>query len=209
MARSIIQSESINLADDFAFTGTVTGAGSNSGFRFIKKVTISSSNGTFSATDLFSTSYNFYKLFWELQSSVNNIANHFQWILSSDGSVDTTNAIDFRVDGTDNDGVARNKSGNDLNYWVIEDDDLENVHKHYMEMNVYDPMNATKTNVSGHGNYTVNINDDVVPYMYAAGTSRSVAYSGIHLFTSDTIGGSVSSSNTLTGRVLVYGFAES
>lgn len=27
MARSIIQSESLNLADDFAFTGTVTGAG--------------------------------------------------------------------------------------------------------------------------------------------------------------------------------------
>jgi hypothetical protein len=31
MARSIIQSESLNLADDFAFTGTVTGAGGGGG----------------------------------------------------------------------------------------------------------------------------------------------------------------------------------
>ena len=45
MALSKIRSESVDLTDDFAFTGTVTGAGGNSGFRFIKKVTISSSNG--------------------------------------------------------------------------------------------------------------------------------------------------------------------
>ena len=209
MALSKIRSGSINLADTFAFTGTVTGAGSNSGFRFIKKVTLSSSNGIFSATDLFSADYNHYKLFWEIKNSVNNVANHFQWIKASDGSVDTTAAIDFRVDGTDNDATARNKSANNVNYWVIEDDDVENIHKHYQEMNVYDPFNATRANVSGVGNYTVNIDDDVVTFAYAAGTNQTTSYSGIHLLVSATIGGSASTSNTITGRLLVYGFAES
>ena len=87
MALSKLRSQSIDLTDDFAFTGTVTGAGSNSGFRFIKKVTLSSSNGIFSATDLFSADYNHYKLFWEIKNSVNNVANHFQWIKASDGSI--------------------------------------------------------------------------------------------------------------------------
>ena len=34
MARSIIQSESLNLADDFAFTGTITGAGGGKVLQF-------------------------------------------------------------------------------------------------------------------------------------------------------------------------------
>ena len=36
MARSIIQSESLNLADDFAFTGTVSGAGGTAGSEYFQ-----------------------------------------------------------------------------------------------------------------------------------------------------------------------------
>lgn len=36
MARSIIQSESLNLADDFAFTGTVSGAGGAAGSEYFQ-----------------------------------------------------------------------------------------------------------------------------------------------------------------------------
>ena len=178
------------------------------GFKFIKKVTLSSSNGYFSATGLFSADYNHYKLIWEISNSVNNVANHFRWIKASDGSIDTTASIDYVVVGQDNDASARSRTRNNSSHWVIEVDDVETGHKHYQEMNVYDPFNTVRANVNGSGNYTVNVDDDVTTFHYAAGTNQTTSYQGIHLYVSDTVGGNVNSSNTITGRLLVYGMAE-
>jgi len=189
-------------------TALPAGVGGDGGFKFIKKVTLSSSNGIFSATNLFSADYNHYKLIWEISNSVTNVANHFQWIKASDGSIDTTSSIDYVVVGRDNDTALREKMANDQTHWVIEDDDLEVGHKHYQEMNVYDPFNTVRANVSGNGNYTINADDDVTTFHYAAGTNQTTSYSGIHLLVSDTVGGSANSSNTITGRLLVYGMAE-
>jgi len=193
------------------FTGTVTGAGTNSGLRFIKKVTLTSSNGVFSATNLFSADFSHYQLFWEIKNSTNNTLNHFRWIKASDNTtVDTAASIDSKVIGEDNDGADRSKSINDANYWVIEDNALENTHKQYMVMNCYDPFSSTeKATVSGTGAYNVNDNDDVVSYIYAASTSETTSYSGIQLTIATSIGGSADTSNTLTGKLMVYGYAES
>lgn len=191
------------------FTGTVTGAGSSSGFRFIKKVTISSSNGLFDATDLFSADYNHYKLMWEINNSVNDVSTHFRLIQASDGTVDTGNNIDYAVHGFDPDGSARNKSSNNKSYFQVEFDDDDNTHKHFMEMNVFDPFNTEKTNITGLGIHTVNTNSDSVTYNLAAMAQVTTSYSGINLLVSNTVGGSVNSSNSITGKVMVYGIAES
>jgi hypothetical protein len=209
MALSKLRSESIDLTDDYAFTGTVTGAGSNSGFKFIKKLTISSSNGLFDATDLFSADYSHYKLIWEIDNSVNDVSTHFRLIKASDGTVDTGLNIDYAVHGIDPDGTARNKYSNNKSYFQVENDDDDNTHKHFMEMNVFDPFNTEKTNITGLGIYCVNANSDSVTYNLSAMAQVTTSYSGINLLVSDTVGGSVNSSNTITGKVMVYGIAES
>ena len=189
-------------------TALPAGVGGDGGFKFIKKVTLSSSNGYFSATGLFSADYNHYKLIWEISNSVTNVCNNFRWIKASDGSIDTTASIDYVVIGRDNDAAVREKMANNQTHWVIEDDDLESGHKHYQEMNVYDPFNTVRANVSGTGNYTINVDDDVTTFHYAAGTNQTTSYQGIHIYVSDTVGGNINSSNTITGRLLVYGMAE-
>ena len=151
MALSKIRSESVDLADDYAFTGTVTGAGSNSGFKFIKKLTISSTSGSFDATDLFSADYNHYKLMWEIDNSVNNVNTNFGLIKASDGTLDTGGNIDYAAHGIDPDGTSRSYTANNKAYFQVESQDDENVHKHFMEMNVFDPFNTEKTNFAGFG----------------------------------------------------------
>ena len=209
MALSRIRSESVDLADDFAFTGTVTGAGSNSGFKFIKKLTISSTNGSFDATDLFSADYNHYKLIWEIDNSVNNVNTNFGLIKASDGTLDTGGNIDYVAHGVDPDGQSRNYNANNKSYFQVESQDDENVHKHFMEMNVFDPFNAEKTNFAGFGVYTINVNSDTVTYNFAAMSQVTTSYSGINIYASNTIAGAVNTSNVITGRVMVYGIAES
>lgn len=209
MALSRIRSESVDLTDDFAFTGTITGAGSNSAFEFIKKVTISSSNGLFDATDLFSATYNYYKLIWEINNSVNDVVTHFKFLKASDGSIDTAASIDYASHGLDNAGSGRNYNANNKSYFQVESADDASGHKHFMEMNVYDPFNTEKTTVTGVGNYTVNADINTVSYNMAASTLVTTSYSGMHLLVSNSIAGSVNSSNSITGKVMVYGIAES
>tara|TARA_B100001057_G_scaffold245536_1_gene245882 strand:+ start:4268 stop:4882 length:615 start_codon:yes stop_codon:yes gene_type:complete len=189
-------------------TALPAGVGADGGFKFIKKVTLSSSNGTFSATQLFSADYNHYKLIWEINNSVNDVTTHFKLLKASDGSIDTAPGIDYAVHGIDNDGTGRNKYANNKTYFQVEMDDDDDGHKHFMEMNVYDPFNTEKTNITGMGVYTVNPDDDTTSYNLAASTLVTTSYSGMHLLVSNTVGGSVNSSNTITGRCMIYGMAE-
>jgi hypothetical protein len=209
MALSKLRSESIDLTDDYAFTGTVTGAGSNSGFKFIKKLTISSISGSFDATDLFSADYNHYKLIWEIDNSVDDVNTNFGLIKASDGTLDTGANIDYASHGIDPDGSGRNYYANNKPYFQVESADDANVHKHFMEMNVFDPFNAEKTNFAGFGVYTINANSDTVSYNFAAMSQVTTSYSGINIYASTAIGGAVNTSNVITGRVMVYGIAES
>ena len=110
MALSKLRSESIDLTDDYAFTGTVTGAGSNSGFRFIKKVNISTTSAVQDFTNLFSADYNHYKLIWDIvgeDTASSDTSHSFQFLKASDGTVDTTGDTDYAAHGVDSAGVGR------------------------------------------------------------------------------------------------------
>ena len=205
------------LADFVSGTTTITGnptfsgtvAGVSGGFAFIKKVTLNSSNGLHDLTDLFSATHNHYKLIWEINNSVNDVTTHFKFLKASDGSVDTSSAIDYAVHGLDNDGLSRAKVSNNKDFFQVENDDDDDGHKHFMEMNVFDPFNSQKVQVTGIGAYTVNADDDTTTYNLAASSNLTTSYSGMHLLVSDTVGGSVNSSNAITGMCIVYGMSES
>lgn len=68
MARSIIQPESLNLADDFAFTGTVTGIDSG-GIEWQTPVTMPTNTNTFTLTGIPSTAKNVSILWYNVQHS--------------------------------------------------------------------------------------------------------------------------------------------
>ena len=76
-------------------------------------------------------------------------------------------------------------------------DDDDDGHKHFMEMNIYDPFNTEKTNITATGVYTINADDDTTSYNMAASTSVTTSYSGMHLLVSNSVGGAVNGSNML------------
>ena len=65
MAIDKIQSESINLADNFAFSGTVTGAGEEAGLKLLNHTSISSATASVVYNNsLITSSHNIYKIVW-------------------------------------------------------------------------------------------------------------------------------------------------
>ena len=201
--QSLSSVTTLPAADGSSLTGISAG-----GFQFIKKLTISSTSGSFDATDLFSADYNHYKLIWEIDNSVNDVNTNFGLIKASDGTLDTGGNIDYTAHGIDPSGAGRSYYANNKAYFQVESQDDENVHKHFMEMNVFDPFNTEKTNFAGFGVYTVNVDSDTVTYNFAAMSQVTTSYSGINIYASTTIGGAVNTSNVITGRVMVYGMAE-
>mgnify|MGYP003125562072 CR=1 FL=1 len=70
MALSKIQAESMNLADTYAFTGTVTGGG---GLIKLLEQDISTSNGTFVVNNTYiNSTYDRYFIFYEIHTSTEN-----------------------------------------------------------------------------------------------------------------------------------------
>jgi hypothetical protein len=64
MALSKIQAESMNLADTYAFTGTVSGAGETNDIVKLASTTVSSSVASVSFDGYFSSTYDHYKVCW-------------------------------------------------------------------------------------------------------------------------------------------------
>jgi len=79
MALSKIQSESVNLADNFAFSGTVTGAG---GLIPLSTVTVSSATANITFDNL-STDYDNYMFFIEIHPSTDNTSLYARFLDSS------------------------------------------------------------------------------------------------------------------------------
>ena len=79
MALSKIQSESVNLADNFAFSGTVTGVG---GLIPLSTVTISSATANITFDNL-STDYDNYMFFIEIHPSTDNTSLYARFLDSS------------------------------------------------------------------------------------------------------------------------------
>jgi len=81
MALSKIQSESMNLADDYGFTGTVTGAGDAAGLKLLNKVTIAdatTASVTFDETYINSTYDNYFiQCVWKVGTDSTNLSARF------------------------------------------------------------------------------------------------------------------------------------
>jgi len=71
MALSKIQAESMNLADTYAFTGTVSGAGDNNPTH-ISRITNSSNVSSINVQSCFSASYDVYKIVFYLSTQSGN-----------------------------------------------------------------------------------------------------------------------------------------
>jgi len=216
MALSKLRSESIDLTDDFAFTGTVTGAGSNSGFRFIKKVNISTTSAVQDFTNLFSADYNFYKLIFDItgdDTSDTDTSHSFQYLKASDGTVDTTADIDYAFRGIDSSNASRNMgaSRNNRSHFNFMLNTVQDDHRANYEFGIYNPFNALHTVVQANGAYSVNSGTDATSFHGCAIRHNTTSYSGMRLIivadsnTSTTPDVSASA----TGTLLVYGMAES
>lgn len=213
MPLSKIQSQGLNLADNYAFTGTVTGAGSNSGYRFIKKVNISTTNAIQDFTTLFSADYNHYKLVWDIvgeDTSDSDTSHSFQFLKASDGTVDTTGDIDSVAHALDSQNTSRNIVGENRNWFNFMYNTVEDTKPAYYEMSVFAPFVSKFTTVSALLTYMVNDNVDATTSNGAAIRTNTTSYSGMRLVLVNTNNSNTADvSCSATGTLLVYGMAES
>ena len=213
MALIKTKARGISLADNFAFTGTVTGAGSNSGFRFIKKVQITTSNSIFDLTNLFSADYNHYKLIWDIvgeDTGDNDTSHAFQFLKASDGTVDTTGDINYVYHGTDSQGSARGGNQENVSYFNFNYNTVEDTIPAYYEMSVFAPFASEYTAVNSLNTYMVNSDVDTTTSNGSAMRDNTTSYSGMRLvLTSANTSITPDSGSSATGTLLVYGMAES
>lgn len=213
MPLSKIQSQGLNLADNYAFTGTVTGAGSNSGYRFIKKVNISTTNAIQDFTTLFSADYNHYKLVWDIvgeDTSDSDTSHSFQFLKASDGTVDTTGDIDSVAHALDSQSTSRNIVGENRNWFNFMYNTVEDTKPAYYEMSVFAPFVSKFTTVSALLTYMVNDNVDATTSNGTAIRTNTTSYSGMRLVLVNTNNSNTADvSCSATGTLLVYGMAES
>lgn len=214
MALSKLRSESIDLTDDYAFTGTVTGAGSNSGLRFIKKVDFTTSSAVFDFTDLFSADYTHYKLIWDMvgdDTSDSDTSHSFQFLKASDGTVDTTADIDWGVHALDSDNATgRSQGRQNKDYFNFMFNTTEDGTPAFYEMSVSFAFQAKYTAVTSLLTYMVNGATNVITANGSAMRANTTSYSGMRLvLVSDNTSSTADVSCSATGTLRLYGMAES
>ena len=105
MALSKIQSESVNLADNFAFTGTVTGAG-EAGLVPLSTVTVSSATANITFDNL-STDYDTYMFFIEIHPSTDSVSLYSRFLNSSGVEINGNSNYGYYLD-QDGTGLSSN-----------------------------------------------------------------------------------------------------
>lgn len=213
MALSKLRSESLDLTDDYAFTGTVTGAGGGA-MQFISKTAISTSSSIQDFTNLFSATYNHYKLILDIvgeDTGDSDISHSWQFLKASDGTVDTTADIDFIMHGFDSDSATgRSQGRQNNNYFNFLYNTVEDTKPSYYEMNIYAPFASEFTTVSALLTYMVNNNTNVVSSNGGAIRANTTSYSGLRLIcTSANSTSAADAGSSATGTMLVYGIRES
>ena len=103
MALSKIQSESVNLADDFAFSGTVTGAGEPAGLKLLNTVNLNNNNEVRYTNSLINSTYDWYRIFFDF-TPVSNAILYMRFFRGSDNTLITGNdyAYENRTGGDSN-----------------------------------------------------------------------------------------------------------
>ena len=213
MALSKLRSESLDLTDDYTFTGTVTGAGGGA-MQFISKTAISTSSSIQDFTNLFSATYNHYKLILDIvgeDTGDSDISHSWQFLKASDGAVDTTADIDFIMHGFDSDnGTGRSQGRQNKDYFNFLYNTVQDTKPSYYEMNIYAPFASEFTTVSALLTYMVNDNTNVVSSNGGAVRANTTSYSGLRLVCTSGISTSAADAgSSATGTLLLYGIAES
>lgn len=213
MALSKLRSESLDLTDDYAFTGTVTGAGGGA-MQFISKTAISTSSSIQDFSNIFSATYNHYKLILDIvgeDTGDSDISHSWQFLKASDGAVDTTADIDFAMHGQDSDGSTTRSIGRqNKDYFNFLYNTVEDTKPSYYEMNIYAPFASEFTTVSALLTYMVNNNTNVISTNGGAIRANTTSYSGLRLIcTSANTTSAADAGSSATGTLLVYGIRES
>lgn len=111
MALSKIQSESMNLADTFAFTGTVTGAG---GLVHLETQETSTAVANIKfGPDVFNTTYDRYRVFGRMYPANDNVYAAFVFLDNSEGFLSGSNYYYYNINnGSTANATAGFVSGN-------------------------------------------------------------------------------------------------
>ena len=145
MALSKIQAESMNLADTYAFTGTVSGT--PQGMTLINSTSSTSTVASFNIDNVFSSTYKFYKIYMRVEYSQNN--GFFMRMLDSSGTTRTANYYYNDLSMYNNATSALN-AGNNVSSWFNGRASGGNVagggnRGHHYVIDMYDPYGTSVT----------------------------------------------------------------
>jgi len=116
VALSKIQAESMNLADTYAFTGTVSGTPST--FEKVGSVTSTSSANSFNLDNVFSSSYLNYFITFKLSVDVSGMEPRIRFRPSTGGTETSSNYVSSMT-RSDNTGTHANQYQNYADYLAI------------------------------------------------------------------------------------------
>lgn len=102
MALSKIQSESLNLADNFAFTGTITGAGSEGFIHLETQETTSAVASVKFGPDVFNTTYDRYHIIGRAMPDTDGASLYYRFMNSSEADLTATNSYRYTQNGNTN-----------------------------------------------------------------------------------------------------------
>ena len=181
MALSKIQSESINLADNFAFTGSVTGAGA---MELISTTTYSTPAATIDYDNL-STDYDSLLFHFNLHSATDSVRFFCRFLDSSGAQITAANSYGY-------------SAGTDSSQQTTDDDDLMALTALTIGNDTHEGIRGT-LNLLGR-NYVV-ATDSVPPTIcgHIQGHYSSNVYSGGSFY------GGLNSSNVQTIRGIRFG----
>jgi hypothetical protein len=148
-ADDAITSDKINLANTFAFTGTITGT--PQGMTLLNSTSSTTTVASFSIDNVFSSTYKFYRVYMRVEYSQNN--GYYLRMLQSDGSERTANY--YLVDeGNATDGSSFSGSSGNVSTFYIGRHSGGNVAGggnrggHFI-MDFYDPFSSSITHYFG------------------------------------------------------------
>jgi hypothetical protein len=100
MALSKIQSESINLADTFTFTGTVSGAGSEGLVHLETQNATSAVANIKFGPDVFNTTYDKYYVIGRALPATDNVNFQYRWLDNSEAQLTATDSYRYRLNNS-------------------------------------------------------------------------------------------------------------
>ena len=112
MALTKLQAESLNLADNFVFTGTVSGT--PQGMTLINSTSSTTTVGQFNIDNVFSSTYKFYRVYMRVEYSQNS--GFYMRMIDSSGTVRTANYY-YNDESMFNNGTQALYSGNNVSSW--------------------------------------------------------------------------------------------